>query len=146
MKCTKILMKISLATLSIAVYDFWRGIPCKMFNENIFNNTVYHSLWFWRGIPCRLPPFCVGMPLCPGCHLVLVLLLMLILLVQWSEGIKPPFSWQQGSSLFEWRVLCIREKDIGSSVNLTWRGTYPLLPIFWSCKPWLSSMSSCVGH
>ena len=42
---TIFLMKISLTTLSITVYDFWRGIPC------------------------RLPPFCVGTPSCPGCHL-----------------------------------------------------------------------------
>ena len=44
------LTKISLTTQSIAVHNFGTGIPC--------------------GPP---PLFFVGMPLCPGCHLVLVL-------------------------------------------------------------------------
>ena len=110
----------------------WWWVKCyKFFNENICNNTVYQSLWFWRGIPCKLTPhFCVDMSSCPGCHLVLVLLLMLILLVQWSEGIKPHFSWWQGSP-FNWvGILCIRAEDASLSVNLTWRGTYLLCPPF----------------
>ena len=49
-----------------------------------------------------------------------------ILLVWWSEGIKPPFCWQWGSLVNMEGVLHIRVEDAGSLKNLTWRGTYPL--------------------
>ena len=63
-----------------------------------------------------------------------------------KEGIKPPSSWWQ-RSIFNWvGVLCIRVEDVDSLQILTWRGTYLLQPPFWSCKPWPSSVSSCVSH
>ena len=71
---------------------------------------------------------------------------MLTLLVWCNEGINPSFSQWLGS-LFVWMgVLCIRKEDASLSILLTWRGTYPLHPPFWSCKLWPSSMSSCVSH
>ena len=71
---------------------------------------------------------------------------MLTLLVWCNKGIKQPFNWQQGVSL--WLV--------GSTLHQ--RGSYQFVhppdtegyltitPPFWSCEPWPSSMSSCVSH
>ena len=56
---------------------------------------------------------------------------------------KPPLHGQLGS-LFIWvGIFHVKEVDASSSLFLTRRGTYPLHPHVWSCKPWPSSVS---GH
>ena len=61
-----------------------------------------------------------------------------------QQGYKATF-WLWQGSLFDWvGVLHVREEDASSSILMTQR--YLLHPPFWSCKPWPSSMRSCVGH
>ena len=83
------------------------------------------------GIPSRLTPLLCGYALVPRLSSssgTVVSVNTSSYLMKW--GIKPPFSWQQGS-LFDWvGVLCIRVKDASSLVNLTQRGYLPITPPF----------------
>ena len=112
----------------------------------IFNALSISVNNFGTGIPCGPPPLFCGHALMPQLLSSSGAVVVLKLPVWWNKGTKPPSSWQQGS-LFNWLdVLCIRVEDINLLQILTWRGTYPLHTPFWSCIPWPSSMSTCVGH
>ena len=106
-----------------------------MTNWTILSIAVHVLGWAYLMVH---PPF-VGMSSCPCYYLVLVFLLL-----WWSSH---SVQWVYKGSLFMWvGVLYVREEDAGSSILLTWKGTYPLQPPLGLAKLWPSSMSSCVGH